>query len=72
MKILLEVLRLEKAKHADSDFNEQFSFYLLIHVQESWKPTFQHCHNEGKYSDKYRIKPSSQIISSMKVIRHNP
>jgi hypothetical protein len=63
MKILLEVLPLEKAEHADSDFTEQFSFYLLIYVQESWMPTFQHCHNEGKYSDKHKIKPSSQIIS---------
>jgi hypothetical protein len=26
----------------------QFSVYLLIHVQESRLPTFQHYHNEGK------------------------
>jgi hypothetical protein len=38
MKILLELLPLEKAKHADSDITEP--------VQFSWMPTFQHCHNE--------------------------
>jgi hypothetical protein len=43
MKILLEVLPLEKVKHADSDFT---------HVQESWLPTYQHCQNDGNYSDK--------------------
>jgi hypothetical protein len=21
-------------------------------------PTFQHCHNEGKYRDKYKMKPT--------------
>jgi hypothetical protein len=63
MKILLDVLPLQKAKHADSTLLNHFCFYLLIHAQESWMPAFQHCHNEGKYSKKYKIKPSSQIIS---------
>jgi hypothetical protein len=65
MKILPEMLPLEKAKHADFDFTEpvQFLFAYPCAGQESWLPTFQPCHTEGKYSGKYKIKPSSQIIS---------
>jgi hypothetical protein len=62
MKIL-EVLPLEKQKMQTLTSLNQFSFYLFIQVQESWLPTFQQCHNGAKYSDKYKLKPSSQIIS---------
>jgi hypothetical protein len=63
MKILLDVLPLEKAKHADSDFTEPVRLPFAHAHAGIMAATFQHFHNEGKYSDKYKIKPSSQIIS---------
>jgi hypothetical protein len=62
MKILLEVLPLEKAKHADSDFTEPVQFLFAYPHAGSWMPTFQHCPNEGKYSDKYKTQFPNNIL----------